>query len=213
MKKAIKITEAGFKLAKKLLKVGISEKVIARQLKRHAKKFNATLAYPTIIASGKNARRIHPKPTKRKIRENEFVIVDFGVCYKGFRTDVTRTFCIRPDKKKRRIYNIVKNAQEIAIKKIKPGIDARDVDLAARKYIKKHTKYKFPYGLGHGVGKRIHQKPKISPKSKDIFRAGDVFTLEPGIHGNFGGVRIEDMFLLKKNKLVKLTKTISTQLF
>lgn len=206
LEKAIKITKQCFSLAKEMIKPGVSEKEIARQIKKLARKLNAKPAFPIIVASGKNARRIHPKPTKRNIRENEFIIIDFGVYYKGARTDVTRTFCINPDKNKLKLYKIIENAQKIAIRKIKPGIEARKIDLTARRYIKKHTRYKFPYALGHGIGKRTHQKPRISPKSKSILKPGDIFTLEPGVHGKFGGIRIEDMFLLTKKGIRKLTK-------
>ncbi|MDD5416980.1 MAG: M24 family metallopeptidase [Candidatus Aenigmarchaeota archaeon] len=212
LRKAVRITEQSFKVARKVIVIGITEKKIASKLRKCAICNGADgLAFHSIICSS-DFKNIHPHPTNKKIKENEFVIVDFGVRYKGIRTDVTRTYCIKPDKNKIKLYQLLKNAQKIAEKKIKVGAPCSEADLAARKYLKKHTRLKFPYSIGHGVGKKTHQRPRISPKSKDVFKVGDVFTLEPGLHSEKIGLRIEDMYLLTGKGLIKLTKNISSDL-
>ena len=220
LRRAIQITESCFRLAQKIIKLDITEIEIAKRMKKHALRLGAKrLCFPTIVSSGKSAKRIHSKltkkqiketihskPTKKKIKQNEFIIIDFGVVYKGKRTDMTRTFCIKPDKKKKKLYKLVKKAQKLAEKNIKPGISCFKVDMIVRNYLKTKTKYKFPYALGHGIGKKIHQKPIIKPRSKNIFKVGDIFTLEPGLHGKNVGIRIEDMYIVTKKGIKKLTK-------
>ncbi len=209
LQKAIKITAQCFKVAKEVMIPGVSEKQIASKMRKCAMCLGADrLAFPPIISVGKSSRRIHPKPTNRKVVKNEFVIVDFGVVYKGARTDVTRTYCIDPDKRHRELYALVKRAQKLAESKIRPGIHCRDVDIFVRKYLKNNSRMKFPYGLGHGIVRRVHERPKISPKSNDVFKTGDIFTLEPGLHSKSTGLRIEDMYLLTRKGLIKLTKDI-----
>ena len=136
-------------------------------------------------------------------KEN-FIIIDIGVVVGKSRTDVTRTFCIKPSVKKKKLIKLIKNAQKLAEKKIKPGIRASEVDSVVRKYLKKNSKMRFPYSLGHGVKSRIHQRPKIKPRSKDKIRIGDIFTLEPGLHSKTTGLRIEDMYLLTDKGLKKV---------
>lgn len=209
LQKAIKITEKCFRMAEKLIEPGISEKQIAGCMKTLAHQLGARrVAFTPIIATGKNAKQIHPKPTDEKIKENKFVIIDFGVCYKNARTDVTRTYCLNPDMEKIKLIKLIKEAVEIGEKSIEAGMPCFKSDLTVRKYLKIHTRYKFPYALGHGVGKKIHDKPKISPKSKDVFKVGDVFTLEPGLHGSFGGIRFENMYILTRKGVKNLTKHI-----
>ncbi|MBU3897055.1 MAG: M24 family metallopeptidase [Nanoarchaeota archaeon] len=206
LQKAIKITEQVFRVAEEIIIPGITEKQIASKLRKCAICNGADgLAFRTIVASS-NYMNIHSFPRDRKIKENEFVIVDFGVRYKRALTDVTRTYCINPDTRKKKHYNLLKITQRRAEKMIRVGVSCSKVDISVRKYLKQHTKLKFPYALGHGVTNKIHARPKISPKSKDVFKVGDVFTLEPGLHSKSIGLRIEDMYLLKKTGIVKLTK-------
>jgi len=204
--RAIKITESCFKLARKLIKKQSTEKQIAHEIIKHAKSLGAKrMAFYPIVSSGKNSSKVHPKPTNRKIRRTDLVIVDIGVVVGKSRTDVTRTFCLEPTTEKKRLMSIIKHAKKLAEKNIKPGVACKDIDKLARDFIKSKTKIRFPYALGHGVGKRIHQRPKIYPRSKDIFRVGDIFTLEPGIHSNNFGIRFEDMYLLTSKGIKKLT--------
>lgn len=207
--KAVKLTEECFRFAKKIIKPGLTEKQIANKIKKHAKKLGVRkFSFPIIFASGKRARFVHSSPSNRKIRGNDLIIMDFGIKYKGICTDISRTFCIKPNERQKELYNIVLQAQKIAVRKVKPNIKAKLVDKAARDYFKKHNLgKKFRHSLGHGVGRKIHEKPKISPKSKDILKPGMLFTIEPGIYiKGWGGIRIEDMFLLAKKGIKQLSK-------
>lgn len=207
LKKAIKITESCFKLAHKLISQELSEKEIAREMRKHAIKLGAKrLAFVPIVSAGINSSKVHPAPTNRRVKKTELVIVDLGVVVGKSRTDVTRTFCIKSNSRQKKLIKIIKDAKKLGEKNISPGMKCKDTDKIVRDFIKSKTKIRFPYALGHGVGNRVHQRPKIYPKSKDVFKVGDIFTLEPGIHSKNFGVRFEDMYVLTKNGPRKLTK-------
>jgi Xaa-Pro aminopeptidase len=99
------------------------------------------------------------------------------------------------------IYGVVLKAQQAGIAAIRPGVQCRDVDAAARKVIDQagYGKY-FGHGLGHGIGLDIHEGPRISPISPDELKPGMTVTVEPGIYlPGIGGVRIEDDILVTRD--------------
>jgi len=158
-------------------------------------------SFPTIVASGPRAALPHGLPTNKLIGGGELVVIDYGVRYKGYCCDLTRSYSpMKWDKKSKKIYRVVLEAQRAALAAVHPGAKASDVDAAARDIIE-HAGYGkfFGHGTGHGVGLEVHEKPTISPRSGDILDPGMIFTVEPGIYlENFGGVRIEDMVLVTK---------------
>ena len=113
-----------------------------------------------------------------------------------------------PDEKKEKWYSLIMQASKIALDKIKPGVKTTDVQEAVRSYFKKEKVDKYwKYSLGHGIGLDVHESPFFHKISKDVLKENMTFAIEPGLHKRgFGGIRIEDDFLLKK-KPVKLTKT------
>jgi Xaa-Pro aminopeptidase len=131
----------------------------------------------------------------KKICSGELVTIDFGAVYRGYNSDETVTVAVgKPDNKQKEIYGIVKDAHDLALESVEPGISFKDLDAKARDYIeeKGYGNY-FGHGLGHGVGLEIHEKPVISYRADGIVEEGMVFTIEPGIYiPGWGGVRIED---------------------
>jgi Xaa-Pro aminopeptidase len=121
---------------------------------------------------------------------------------------MTRTLVAgKPSEKQKKLYQIVKTAQEKAFEAIKANVKAKDVDAAARKIIEDagYGEY-FVHNLGHGVGLEVHEPPTLSPESKEVLAAGNVVTVEPGIYlVGYGGVRIEDTVLVQRNGAEKLT--------
>lgn len=211
---AFDINKLAFGKIKNKIKPGLTEIEVARMLEAALRECGAErLAFDTIIASGKNGASPHAKPTNKKLKRGELVTVDFGAVYGGYHADETITFCLgKPSKKQTGILNTVLEAQKLAINKIKPGVKCAELDKIARGYIasKGYGKY-FGHSLGHGVGLEIHERPILSPHSKDIIKPGMVFTIEPGIYlPNFGGVRIEDVFVCAKNGYQQLTKIKKT---
>ena len=132
-------------------------------------------------------------------------MLDYGVKISGFCSDFTRTIFIgRPKKYHEQIYNVVLHAQISAIKKLKIGALADEIDFTARHIINQTGFGKFYiHGTGHGVTKKIHDKPSFKITSADVVHANDVVTIEPGIYiPKKFGVRIEDMVLVKKHPTI-----------
>lgn len=200
IRSAIHIAEKAYAGARGKIRAGFSEKRIADFLEYEIRnRGGQRSAFETICAAGQRASLPHARATERIIGENEAVLIDWGVSFQFYNSDLTRVRFvdkISPDCKK--IYQIVLDAQSFAIDSIKPGRKAREVDGAARSYIEKKGFAKcFGHGLGHGIGLEVHEGPIINSRSKEILEENMVFTVEPGIYiPGWGGVRIEDMVLV-----------------
>jgi Xaa-Pro aminopeptidase len=214
IKVAVKIAEEAFLETKHFVREGISEKTIARALENEIKKYSDTLPFPVIVASGANSSMPHWRNSDKTLNYGDFVIIDWGAEYEGYFSDMTRTFIIgKADNKKKEIYEIVNKARQEAIMACKAGMLAKDIDHAARNLIKQSGyEENFGHATGHGVGLDVHEFPKINHQSEEIIEPGMVFTVEPGIYmEGFGGVRIEDMVVVKGNSVEILT-TLSRDL-
>lgn len=209
VKKACGIVDKAFLYILKTVKVGESEKDLALRIDKFLKNERAKLSFPTIVGSGPHSAFIHHKPCKRKIRKNEPILLDFGAKVGDFCSDISRTIFIgKPGKEFEDIYKLVLRAQKSAINKLKSNIKAKEIDLISRKIISKKGfgKY-FKHTLGHGLGKKVHQVPSISPNSADLLKINDIVTIEPGIYfENKGGVRIEDDIIIKEEGFEILTR-------
>lgn len=208
--KAIKIAEDAFLKTKPFLKIGIKEKEFANRLEYEIKNFGCrNLPFDIIVASGKNSSMPHARPTEKLIAKGDFVIIDWGAESNGYYSDITRTFLIngQVNSKKIEIYNIVNAARHVAIMSGKEGVKAKEIDSAARNYIKtKGYGEFFGHSTGHGVGLDVHEAPSISQSSNEKILESMIFTIEPGIYLNeIGGVRIEDMVTIQNKKPVVLT--------
>ena len=193
---AVSIAEVSLRRVLHLLKPGITEKQFRAELIKEMLSNGADgEAFPTIVASGKKSAIPHWQTSDKEIADGECVIVDFGVSYRGYVSDITRTFFIgKPSKELIDIYDMVLEAQRIGISSLSSGKAAFEVDLGVRNYLKSkgYGDY-FLHSTGHGIGIEVHEKPTISAKSKEILMNRSVVTVEPGIYiPELGGVRIED---------------------
>lgn len=208
--KAQRISERVLFDALKYLKTGVTELQVADFIKKSFVKGGThVLSFPPIVAFGKNSANIHHEPNKTKLKVGDTVMFDIGCAVNHYCSDMTRTyFWGTPNAKQKKIYTDVLKAQELAVKKLEKGERrAWVIDATARKFLAKKYKNNFKHGLGHGVGTVIHEWPNFKPKSPDIIPVGCVMTVEPGIYlKGFGGVRIEDMYLITKKGLLCLTK-------
>jgi len=183
-----------------------TEKDIYNYLKIECVKNNVEPSFDFVVASGMSPATPHHIPTQKPLRKG-FCVIDFGIRYKGYCTDITRTVYIgNPSEKERRIYNLVLDVQKNAIKNIKIGRRLSDIDKNARKEFGKYAK-KFIHSLGHGLGIEVHEQPTISSLSKEKIKEGMYFTIEPGLYFPLRfGIRIEDDIFIHKGKVVNLTK-------
>ena len=205
------LLDTGYRDAARLIRPGAIERDVALSIEMALRRRGADgLAFDTIIASGPRGALPHGKASEKVIKKGEFVVVDMGVLMDGYNSDETRTFVVgRATTRQSEIYGIVRDAQARALDAIRPGVKAGEVDAAAREHIRKsgYGKY-FGHGTGHGVGLDIHEGPSIAPGNDEILVEGMVITVEPGIYiPGWGGVRIEDMVLVKKGGYELLTKT------
>ncbi len=180
-----------------------TETEVADWLRKKTKERNCKLAFPPLIVSGNNFLEIHHKPDKTKLKK--FIIVDFGVRYKGYCSDVTRMlYKGKPSRKDLKLYGLILDLQETALNEIKIGMNCFELDIMIRDGYGKDRK-NFRHSLGHGIGKKIHQIPWIKSFSKCEFKEQDVVTIEPGWYTKNKGIRVEDTVLVKKNGVEVLT--------
>jgi len=175
-------------------------------LRKKTHEHGCTFSFEPVVASGRNSSMPHYGGRKVNLRKG-FCVLDFGVRYKGYMSDMTRTLYLgKPSKRERQLYKTLLETQKKAIAGIRPGMRVAGLALSVRKLLGKYET-NFIHGLGHGIGIEIHELPSITPASKDIFRPNDVFTIEPGIYfkGRLG-IRIEDDVLLTKKGPQVLTK-------
>lgn len=212
--RAQRISERVLADAVKKLKEGISELEIANFIKKQFVKYGAPiLSFPPIVAFGKNTANIHHEPSNFKLKKGDIVMFDIGTTVNHYCSDMTRTYFFgkkydKTSAKQKKVYSDVLKAQELVVRKLEKGERrAWIIDKTARDFLAKKYKNNFKHGLGHGVGTVIHEWPNFKPKSEDIIPVGCVMTVEPGIYlKGFGGVRIEDMYLITKKGAKCLTK-------
>jgi Xaa-Pro aminopeptidase len=211
VQEAVRRAEAAFLDIKPYIRVGMRERAIALRLDERLKKHGSRqIPFDIIVSSGPNSAMPHAKPNERKLQRGDLVIIDWGGEANGYFSDMTRTFVLRGDhavSKPKEIYNIVLEANRKAISSVTHGLQTKEVDTAARDFIKDAGYGEFfGHGTGHGVGLRVHEDPRITWIRSEIIRENMVFTIEPGIYiPGLGGVRIEDMVVVKQNGCKVLT--------
>ncbi|GHU57973.1 aminopeptidase [Clostridia bacterium] len=208
---AQRITERAFLKIVPRIKAGMTEKQLAAIVTYCLLEAGSDgLAFPAIVASGKNGAVPHAVPTNKMIEEGEFVTLDFGAKHDGYCSDMTRTVCVgKPSDAMRKVYDAVYSANIDAIKSVHDLVTGKLVDNVARSTVEVwgYDGY-FTHGLGHGVGLDIHEQPTLSPASDSTLHKGMVFTIEPGVYiPNRFGVRIEDMVTINDSGCAVLTKT------
>ena len=191
------------------VKPGVSELDIAAEIEYRMKKRGASgPAFETIVASGPRSAMPHARPTARKLRKNEFVVLDLGAILRHYCCDLTRTVYLgRAPRKIRNWYGAVREAQAAALAAIRPGVPCEAPDLAARSVLRRFGLERgFTHSLGHGLGLEVHEDPRLARGQRRILEAGNVVTVEPGVYvQGVGGVRIEDDALVAERGAKLLT--------
>jgi Xaa-Pro aminopeptidase len=211
MKQAAGIGDKAFSGLLRTVRAGMSEKDVARLLENECRIFGSERpSFDTIVLFGERASLPHGRPSDVGLKRGDWVLCDFGCTIDGFCSDMTRTFVMgKATERQKKIYDVVLRAQESGKAAVSAGVKACDVDMTCRRIISEAGFGKmFGHTTGHGVGFRIHEKPRISKTDNTILRAGTVITIEPGIyHRSFGGVRIEDMVIVRENGCEVITNS------
>ncbi|MEA3513993.1 MAG: Xaa-Pro peptidase family protein [Nanoarchaeota archaeon] len=206
IKKACSITDRIMKNCISNFNTFSSEQDVIAFLENNFKKEGCTPSFSPIVASGANAAIPHYKP-EGKLKKG-FCIIDMGIIYKGYCSDMTRTIYIgKPSEREIDIYKTVLDAQENAISNLKQGKPIKDIDKEMREIMGSYSKYFF-HNPGHGLGVEVHEMPALTKYSKIKLKENNIITIEPGIYipGKLG-IRIEDDIVITKKGAVCLTKS------
>ncbi len=200
IRKSVAINQTVFQEVCQWINAGTTERDVAAEIEYRGRKHGADgCSFEPIVAVGANSALAHYRPGNVKLNESPFTLIDWGLNYQGYASDLTRNLITGPvPKQYEEIYNITLQAQQAAIEAIKPAMEIRDLDTVARDVIA-DAGYgpQFSHSLGHGIGLEIHEGPGLSGRSTGVLKEGMVITIEPGIYiPAMGGVRIEDDVLV-----------------
>lgn len=194
-----------------LLQTGVTEFEVAAEMEKFMRmKGASSTSFDTIVAFGENGANPHHVTSRRALKENDAVLMDFGCVYEGYCSDITRCWWHGNEEPAEytKIWNLVDKARRTGVAAEAPGVAAQKVDAAARAVITDagYGEY-FTHRLGHGVGLEIHEEPCNDQTTRAVLKKGNVVTVEPGIYlpGKFG-VRLEDTTLITDTGAEILTK-------
>lgn len=211
IKKACEIADNAFAHLMDKIKVGMTEKEAALELEYKMRKLGASdVAFDTILLSGTRTSMPHGIPSDKKIEYGDFVTIDFGALYKGYRSDMTRTFIMgEASEEQKSVYESVLEAQKLGVSVTKSGMIGSDVDSQVSEILKRNSYFENAgKGLGHGLGLDLHEQPFMNSICDLELKEGCVVTIEPGVYiPNWGGVRIEDTVIVTKDGCEIITNT------
>ncbi len=198
------------------LKPGVMEKTIANKLEFLMRDLGASdLAFSSIVAFGENTFNAHHVPTEKKLKEGDLVLFDWGAKFFGYCSDTTRTFVFgKPNSGIVERFKAVAEAQNEGLNSVKAGVPLEDPDITSRKVLEKYGLVgEFVHSLGHGLGLDVHEMPRLLVGAKGKLKEDMVVTVEPGVYiKGWGGIRIEDTIVVRKEGAEVLTTGIPKEL-
>jgi Xaa-Pro dipeptidase len=199
------------------LKEGMSQEDIGKLVEAGFAKMD--LRGGALVLLGASAALPHGTIKPQKLKEGDVVLIDGGTGVDGYASDVTRTGVLgKPTEKVKRVYEIVRKAQDAALDAARAGRLSGTVDDAARKVITDAgfgPDYKFfTHRLGHGIGLDGHEHPYLVRGSKTVLEPGMTFSNEPGIYipGEFGLRCEDDMVITTDGPAQLLTQRFAVSL-
>ncbi len=213
------IREAGartvriFSRFRRRISAGTAEEKLARRLSAAFFPSGGEPAFEPIVAAGAHSSQPHAVSSSRPLRSGEICLIDLGGRWNFYNSDMTRTLVGgKYPPRFKTIYRAVLAAQEAAIRSVRPGVRASDLDRRAREVLgEKGYGEHFNHGLGHGVGLEVHERPRINRRSRDKLQEGMVLTVEPGVYlPGWGGIRVEDTVLVTADGCEVLTPAPKT---
>lgn len=204
---ACKIAEKAADAIPDIFRKGMTEKQLGLRIEVLLReKGDDVLPFPVIVASAKNSAFPHNVPAGKRISKG-LLLLDFGACHKGYCSDITRVFSVgQPSRKQKELYAGVFATKQFSQSLVTPGAVYGDVFRKAEQFLKKRTGFKLIHGLGHGLGVDAHDFPTgFLSGNREKMQKNSVLTVEPGIYGKFGGIRIEDDIVVAKKDCRPLT--------
>jgi len=182
------------------LHVGMTELQVAGVLEKALRDEGSEgFPFPSIVAGGPRSALPHARSSGRALEQGDFLLMDFGAEVGGYCSDMTRTVVMgTASDEHRRVYDVVRVANERAATGVRAGMTGRDADAIARQYIERAGYGElFGHSLGHGIGLEVHEAPRLARTAEGVLPEGAVVTIEPGVYRpGWGGVRIEDDVVL-----------------
>ena len=224
--KAIDRTNNGISYILGKLQPGMKEYELADEFEMYGRAHDrASLAFSTIIASGKNATCLHYPSQNDEIKEDGLVLFDLGYNYEGYSADISRTFPVNGKFSgvQKSIYEAVLNCNKAVIAYAKPGLKIKDLQEFATEFLRKECirlglmtesddiRNYYYHNVSHHLGLDTHD---ISDREKPLEK-GNVITVEPGLYfAKYNtGVRIEDDVLITLDGAVVLSKNIVKEIY
>jgi Xaa-Pro dipeptidase len=211
IKSACSITDEVMDTIPDVLYEGMTEYELAAEINYALQNRGAEKpAFDTISSFRENTAEPHYSHGDKKLRKNDFVLCDIGASFKKYNSDITRTFVFgKATEQQKEMYDVVMQAQQVAFDAIRLGVKACDVHTAVSTFIDS-TKFKnrFIHSTGHSLGLAVHDGIGFAPGNTMKLEENMVLTVEPGVYiPGYGGVRIEDDVLIKKDNIVLLTRS------
>ncbi|MFI5385653.1 MAG: M24 family metallopeptidase [Fimbriimonadales bacterium] len=203
---ACKLADACFDHVRRMIQPGVSEFDIGLDIEFYFRRSGADLAFDPIVVSGERSARPHGRASEKKLERGDFLTLDFGAKLDGYCSDITRTVVVaEASDRHREIYDAVLRSQLAALDAMEPGVKASEVDRISRETMGDFAQH-FGHGLGHGLGKLVHDSGRMNSTSETVLACGQVWTVEPGAYiPGFGGCRIEDDVLVTDDGIEILT--------
>lgn len=203
---ACKLADACFDHVKRMIQVGVSEFDIGLDIEFFFRRNGADLAFDPIVVSGERSARPHGRASEKKLERGDFLTLDFGAKLDGYCSDITRTVVVgEASERHAEVYTAVYKSQMAALEAMKPGVKAGEIDRISRDAMGDYAQY-FGHGLGHGLGRLVHDAGRMNSTSETVLAPGQVWTVEPGTYiPGFGGVRIEDDVVVTESGIEVLT--------
>ena len=216
LREACEISQRALQRLMLEVRVGTSERMVAARLEFLMREEGAdAAAFSTIVATGSSSAEPHHEPTDRVIERGDLLKIDFGARWQGYHADMTRTFVVGAPASawQLEVHRLVAEAAGAGRAAVAPGVEAREVDAAARRVIDAAGYgQNFGHGIGHGIGLQIHEAPLMGAAAIARLQPSMTITVEPGVYlPGRGGVRIEDSLVVTPDGAQPMT-TLSRDL-
>lgn len=209
LKNACDLASRAYEMLLKDVRVGITEKELESKLSYYMVSLGGdTKPNFNLCISGTRTSLLHGIPSTKSIEPGDLVLLDFGIEYRGYTSDMTRVFVVgKATRKQKEVYDYALRMLEAGLSQIHDGVKAKDVCHAVEEVIRGTEYEKYYYSsIGHGIGLFVHESPFLRPNSEDIIRENNVMAVEPGIFiPGWGGIHLEDDILVTKDGYVNLT--------
>ena len=210
IRKACRLSDDCLSTIVPTIKMGQTEGEIAFKIEMWIQEKGYQHAFAPIVAVDRNSAVPHhaSRSSKTKVGPNSQILIDMGVEFGNYQSDITRMFFVgKPSKKAVEVYSKLLDAQEKTIALLTSGAACLDVDTYCRDLLTGAGMPTYPHVTGHGLGIEVHEEPRVTIKSEEMLRTNNVITIEPGVYYEKEfGMRIEDTVLITKNGYEILTK-------